>query len=161
MTLPQDADLPQSAAADPELAGRSAASQSPAHDQLAHDQFAGDPRPDLLAATPISGEAHELMPSERNAPPAQPAAEGAVTAQMLDAAPIGGELHRLTRPAHADATASIAKESAKESAKAEPMKPEAKPAEATASLAKPETGIAVWYRLPGRTASGEVAIRRR
>ncbi|MBV9394794.1 MAG: septal ring lytic transglycosylase RlpA family protein [Methylobacteriaceae bacterium] len=63
---------------------------------------------------------------------------------MLDAAPIGGEAYRLTSPAHADATASIAAH--------EP------PAdEASTSLAKPQTGIAVWYRLPGRTASGEVA----
>jgi rare lipoprotein A len=145
MTLPQDAGQPQPAAGDPELAGRSAASPSPAHDQLADERFAGDP----LAGTPIGGEAHELMPPERSASAAPPAAQGPVTAQMLEAAPVGGEVYRLTGPAHADVTASIAKP--------EPARPQATAGEAPATLAKPETGIAVWYRLPGRTASGEVA----
>jgi rare lipoprotein A len=114
-------------------------------DILAGHTLAGD----MLAGTPIGGETHELMPPERTASAAPPAAEGAVTAQMLDAAPIGGEVYRLTTPAPADLTASIAEP--------EPIKPDPTAPEARASLAKPETGIAVWYRLPGRTASGDIA----
>lgn len=104
------------------------------------DAVAGD----ALAGTPIGGKAHELMPPERSASAAEAAAEGPVTAQMLDAAPIGGEVYRLTRPAPADVTASIATHEPAAHA-------------ASTNLAKPETGIAVWYRLRGRTASGEVA----
>jgi rare lipoprotein A len=114
-------------------------------DTLAGNTLAGD----MLAGTPIGGEAHELMPPERTASAAPPAAEGAVTAQMLDAAPIGGEVYRLTTPAPADLTASVAKP--------EPIKPDPTAPEPRANLAKPETGIAVWYRLPGRTASGDIA----
>jgi rare lipoprotein A len=133
MTLPQEAASPQRAAADPALAA----------DALAGDMFAG---------APVGGEAHELVPAE---PPASgpsaapPAAERVVTAQMLDPAPIGGEVYPLTAPPRPDATASISTP--------DPIKPEPLAAAAAASLAKPETGIAVWYRLPGRTASGEVA----
>jgi rare lipoprotein A len=53
-----------------------------------------------------------------------------VSAAMLDSAPVGGEIYYLTKPVvH----------------------------EATAAPGKTENGIAVWYRLNGRTASGEVA----
>jgi rare lipoprotein A len=104
------------------------------------DTLAGN----VLAGTPIGGDAHALMPPEGAASAAPPAPEGAVKAQMLDAAPIGGEVYRLTTPAPADLTASIAT-------------PDPPAAESRASLAKPETGMAVWYRLPGRTASGEIA----
>jgi rare lipoprotein A len=141
MTLPPDGDA---------FAGQSIAGQS-----VAGDSLAGDP----LAGTPIGGEVHELMPPERSVSAAPPVAESAVTAQMLEPAPIGGEVHRLTSSAHAEATASIANpETIKpEPTKPEPIKPEPNAGDTTASLAKPQTGIAVWYRLPGRTASGEVA----
>lgn len=44
---------------------------------------------------------------------------------MLDASPIGGEVYKLTKPTTH---------------------------ERTVSIGKPERGIAVWYRLPGRTS---------
>ncbi|GAC1339616.1 MAG: hypothetical protein NVSMB26_27490 [Beijerinckiaceae bacterium] len=56
--------------------------------------------------------------------------QAALTARSLDANPIGGEVYHLTKPVDRDPTA---------------------------SALRTESGLAVWYRLPGRTASGEIA----
>jgi rare lipoprotein A len=85
---------------------------------------------EMLAGTPIGGEVHELVPAQPEASAEPAPARGALSTVMLDAAPIGGEVYRLTKPVIRDVTASVR---------------------------KPETGLAVWYRLPGRTASGEIA----
>jgi rare lipoprotein A len=55
-----------------------------------------------------------------------------ISAAMLDSAPVGGEVYHLTEPSLREARSST-------------------------STGKTEDGIAVWYRLSGRTASGEVA----
>ena len=154
MTLPQDAALPQPATADPALAEEAVAKDGPGKDGLAKDGLAKDGLAgEMLAGTPIGGEAQKLIPpepAERTASGHPPAAEGALTAQMLDAAPIGGNVYRLTTRADGEVTASISKPA--------PAKPEALASDdAMSNLANPESGLAVWYRLPGRTASGEVA----